>query len=130
MDNDVYVPVGKLDMAAIDRAERAGYPAINDVLPNLLEWVQDANWPVAMPTAKLLGKAGTEIVSPIRQALQSDDGIWKYWIITLILSDLPDEVFNLLRQDCARLAQNPSADDRVEEVDIEAAAILAARPVS
>ncbi|MDH3234095.1 MAG: DUF5071 domain-containing protein [Alphaproteobacteria bacterium] len=55
------VPKDKFDEAAVERAERLGYPGLNPILPALLEWVQDPTWPVAIELMPLLAKAGPEI---------------------------------------------------------------------
>src|SRR5262249_44528772 len=41
------LPTGKHDVASARALVALGYPAVAPVLPQLLEWVQDINWPVA-----------------------------------------------------------------------------------
>lgn len=45
MDLSASIPTDKHDLAAVANAARLGYPAINAILPELLEWLQDINWP-------------------------------------------------------------------------------------
>lgn len=75
MDLKDCIPKGKFDLAAIDRAVEVGFPQINPILPDLLEWIKDGNWPVALPTASLLSGAGPEIVPFVKSILNADDGM-------------------------------------------------------
>jgi Domain of unknown function (DUF5071) len=47
MDLRDCVPKDKFDLAATVKAREAGFPAINAILPDLLEGLRDMNWPVA-----------------------------------------------------------------------------------
>ena len=118
------IPKDKFDTAAIERAEQIGFPKLNPVLSDLLVWLQDGNWPVAPRTASLLSNAGVEILPHIKDILNSKDGIWKYWTINLVVRNLSSDVLSGLRSDLARLADHPTFDDQVEEVDVVARVLL------
>ncbi|MFJ6211704.1 DUF5071 domain-containing protein [Lysinibacillus sp. NPDC092081] len=47
------------------------------LLPNLLEWIQDMNWPVASSILELLLTFPEEIVPHVQNVLSSDDENWK-----------------------------------------------------
>ena len=125
MDLRNCIPQDKYDQAAITRARVAGFPAINPILPELLNWLQDINWPVARQMVELLSGSGSEIVPHIRAVLRSDDAIWKYWILVSLRSRLEPAVLAQLIPDITRLADQPSERDRSEEVDAEARVLLA-----
>ena len=125
MNVEQCIPKDKLDTRAVQFAETVGYPALNPVLPQLLEWLQDLNWPVALPVAHLLTRAGLEIVPPLRQILASNDSIWKYWILTALVPSLRREVREALRSEITRIADNPTIDEKAEEVDVKAKEVLA-----
>ena len=120
MNLDTCVPTDKFDEAAVARAACLGYPAINPILPDLLEWLQDINWPVAPGVAKLLSKAGAEIAPHINAVFKSDDGIWKYWVLTTLAEHLEGEVWALIEPEVVRLSRSPTPDDTAEEVDVVA----------
>lgn len=120
-----FVPGDKHDVAAVARASSAGWPVIEPVVPQLIEWVQDINWPVAAPTAELLASIGEPLAPYLRSVLAGDDPIWKYWLILFVLQPGPLGLVRLLRPELGALATDPTADDRAEEVDVEAAALLA-----
>lgn len=118
------IPVDKFDIAAIEQAEEIGFPALNAILGDLLEWIQDANWPVAPKVSSLLAKSDAEILPHILAILNSDDGVWKYWTLELVVSKLRVDVLTELEEVLVKLAHSPTEDDRVEEVDIAAREVL------
>lgn len=96
-----------------------------EAVPELLEWLQDANWPVAEPVAFLLKEPGPEIIPHIQKILTGDDGSWKFWVIELLVRNLRFSILAELRDDLQRLANRPSKDDELEEVDRLARQVLA-----
>lgn len=121
------VPKDKYDTAAVDRAAALGYPTINSVLPELLRWLKDGNWPVAKGVGCLLTKAGPEIAPHIVAVLNSQDAAWKYWILLYVVKELRSDVWKMIEQDVKRLSISPTADDRFEEIDVIARELLAER---
>lgn len=118
------IPKDKFDIAAIEMANQIGFPGLNPVLPDLLAWIQDANWPVAPHVASLLSNASNEILPHIKTILASQDGSWKYWTIELVLKNIDSDILAELRDDLVRLADHPTQNDQAEEADIAARAIL------
>ncbi|NHZ78695.1 DUF5071 domain-containing protein [Massilia sp. CCM 8695] len=118
-----YVPTDKHDLAAVQAAMAAGWPAIAPVVPDLLAWMQDPNWPLARTLAPLLASLGAPLAPAIRQILDGDDAIWKHNLIFRVVAPSPT-LLQALAADLHRLATHPSASDRAEEVDIEARAAL------
>ena len=114
------IPGSKHDIEAVERARNAGYPAINPILPDLLEWLQDMNWPVAAPVADLLRGAGMEIVPPIRAIFAGEDHVWKYGLLMNLIPRLDASVRGALDDDIARMAKHPTQAECLEEVDIAA----------
>lgn len=76
------VPSSKLDLERAERTVEIGYPEIAPVLPQLLEWCRDMNWPVAQVLRPLLAGIGP-IAGDVRSILTGDDLIW----IQCILQD-------------------------------------------
>lgn len=127
MDLNGCIPKDKFDTAAIERARQIGFPALNPVVPDLLAWIQDANWPVAPRVGSLLSDAGPEILPFIRAVLNGDDAVWKRWTIELVLKDACAEVIVGLCEEIERLASHPTQAEHLEEVDVVARSILGAR---
>lgn len=121
------IPNDKFDNEAVKRATALGYPDLNPILPDLLVWLQDINWPVAPEVAALLRDAGTAIAPHVNAILSSTDGPWKYWVLKELGASLNGDVWSLIEPEVRRLAETPTSDDRVEEVYIVAAEVLAQR---
>jgi len=119
------LPQHKRDYEGAHAIVALGYPAVAPVLPELLEWLQDGNWPISHSIARLLAAIGEPIVPHVRRVFASADGSWKYWCIVRLVRWLPPEVAETLRPDLQRLAYHPTADDRSEEVDEQAREALA-----
>lgn len=80
------VPRSKFDIETAERAAATGWPTVEPVLPQLLEWLQDYNWPVARVLAPFVASIGEPLVPHLRPILDDEgqDAIWKYWIITAV----------------------------------------------
>jgi len=102
------VPRGKWDLARAEEAVAAGYPAVDPILPELLEWLQDYNWPVAHVLVPFLASIGIPLVPHVRHVLDTDDEIWKYWVVSIIMGE-SNEVAAAFRDELERLARSPTA---------------------
>jgi hypothetical protein len=118
------LPKDRHDQAAVQRAADLGFPALNPILPQLLAWGQDINWPVTRPIFALLAQAGPEIVPHLQAIFRSDDAIWSYWIVADLTPRLASPIWDLIAADIHRMATNPTAAERKEEVDLVAAEAL------
>jgi hypothetical protein len=124
MDVQKCIPRNKHDLCAIERARALGFPELNEILPSLLVWLQDANWPIARPMASLLATAGQEIVPHIKGVFTGEDAVWKYWIIELLVPELTPTAISKLRTELERLADKPSQSDKSEGVNLVAQSVL------
>ena len=100
-----------------------GYPAVRSVLPELLGWLKDINWPVAKVLQPFLAKIGAPLASEVRNVLSSNDGLWKLWVISEVVAQSRELAAELLA-DLARLAERPTNDEKTEEVDVVARDVL------
>ncbi|TQV82213.1 DUF5071 domain-containing protein [Denitrobaculum tricleocarpae] len=127
MQLELCIPKDKYDVAAVRRASSVGFPALNPVVPELLEWLQDYNWPVARHVSSLLAAAGPEVAPHIDDALNSDDAIWKFWIIENLAGKLRPTLWQKLYPTIQRIAEHPTAAEIEEEVHLAAKAALESR---
>ncbi len=114
------------DKHDIDRAVAImslGYPAIEPVIPDLLEWMQDLNWPVASALQLPLARVGVPLAVHLRPIFASDDDIWKQVLISRIVAYSP-ELATELRPELERIASTPTAGERAEEADEAARDVL------
>jgi hypothetical protein len=117
------VPQDKFDTARARAAVIAGYPAVKPILPHLLEWLQDINWPVAQILYPFLASIGTPLVPYIQHVLETDDEIWKHWVITIVISESP-EVSAHFRETLKRIADSPTEGEAEEGLNQAAQEVL------
>jgi hypothetical protein len=118
------VPANKADIAAAQRAVALGWPGVQPVISDLLEWIQDYNWPVSHILAPFLASIGRPLAPYLRPIFEGDDEIWKYWVIGAVLANAPDELVQEFTPLLVRIADHPTPDERAEELDQAAAAAL------
>ena len=125
MSDDIrlLLPQHKADVKHASAIVARGYPSVAPVLPELIAWLQDCNWPVAHVLAPFLATIGTPLLPEIRRIVQTTDDIWKYWVLAGVVAESPD-LAHALRDDLTRLASAPTAGEAAEEVDLMAREIL------
>ena len=110
------LPAHKGDIAAAQRIVDAGMPEIEPIIGGILGWLQDYNWPVAKVLDQAFLGMGEEIVPHIKEIFESDDSVWKYWIIVIVVPKLSLEAQVALRAEIDRISKSPTNDELVEEV--------------
>jgi hypothetical protein len=101
-----------------------GYQELKPIIPQLLEWLQDYNFPVAKPIAQHLQKMLPDIIPDLIPILNGQDAVWKYWILQIFFIETKSEYWKKIDKIIKRLALNPTDIERKEEVDILALEIL------
>ena len=114
------LPKDKSDIASILELECLSNDELRPLIPELLEWLRDINWPIASPIARLLSKRGEEIVEPIRSILRGSDAVWKKWVISELLVHCDSGVRIGLEDEILRILNSPT-DDEINEGVIESA---------
>jgi len=110
------VPKDKLDLATARAAVDVGYPGVAPILPDLLRWLQDCNWPVAHVLAPFLASIGEPLVPHVASVMKSDDYVWKYWMIGAIMR-YSRVVADAFRGELERLANCPTEIESHAELD-------------
>ncbi len=108
------LPRDKFDLARAQADVAAGYPEVAPILEQLMEWMQDYNWPVARALVPLLRSVGAPSVPHIDRVLRSDDLVWKYWVIQYLVPSIPRDAAAPLRSELGRLHHEPSDAERDE----------------
>lgn len=114
---------GKGDIKTLDRLIDIGYPGVAPVLPFMIEWLQDMNWPVAHRLEQFLISIGQPVLAEVRRVFATDDEVWKYWCIGL-LSGLDLSIVEEMRPELTELAFRPTPAEEHEEVAQEARELL------
>ena len=90
------LPANKDDVAAIETIAGRGYPAVEPILLDLLQWIRDDSWPVAKPTREFLASIGGKLAPHLDEALGSRDTGLKTACLRHIVSQWsPDDVRGL-----------------------------------
>ena len=115
-DSILMVPRDKHDHARAELAIAAGYPAVEPILAELLEWIQDMNWPVAQTLAPFLASIELPLLPHLRRIFETDDELWKYWVMLEILQDSRSLTFEL-SDEIRRIAYSPETSEVEEGID-------------
>ncbi|SEB73073.1 DUF5071 domain-containing protein [Bradyrhizobium erythrophlei] len=118
------LPKDKMDTERAKAIIALNHAEVEPLLPALLEWMQDINWPVAQVLQPFLARVGRPLAPHVRNVLETDDDVWKGWVLRHIVAESP-ELQAMLGGDIERLANHPTPGERAEELDILAKELLA-----
>ena len=110
------IPKSRSDLATANRAIQAGYPAVQPVLSELVEWLKDYNWPVARVLSPFLATIGLPLVPYIDHVFSTSDETWQYWMIVCLIAN-NENLFKHYKPRLIELATNPSKNDVHHELD-------------
>ncbi|SRR6266480_1966528 len=113
------VPRHKSDLENAHSAVALGWPAVEPIVSQLLQWLQDINWPVAHVLAPFFAEVGAALAPHIRRVLETEDDVWKYYVIQAVVAHSPG-LARALEAELKRVALRPTPSERKEEVDMVA----------
>ena len=119
-----FIPKNKSDLEACKQLNDTNNEEILPFLRELLTWIQDVNWPVAAPVAERLIKVGRKITPSVNAILRSDDDIWKYWVISLIILKLDIDSLDATLDEVTRIINEPTPGEVAEEVNLVARDVM------
>lgn len=115
------VPKEKGDHENIQKLKNLSFEEIQPIIPDLLIWLQDINWPISGDVADVLKPFADKLTPYFTEIFKTNDGLWKLWILTFFGRGTKDEI---LLNEITRIANFPTKDEMDDEVDLEAQAIL------
>src|SRR5579863_6459468 len=115
MDVKELIPKNKFDLNVIPELKKLSFEQLEPIIPELLEWLQDMNWPVARYVSDILEPFADKITPEIIRILNTNDGMWKYWILGFIRNTKDP----LLLVEIERIAKFPTIDEITDEVNLE-----------
>ncbi|KZT25882.1 hypothetical protein NEOLEDRAFT_283846 [Neolentinus lepideus HHB14362 ss-1] len=119
------LPKGKSDYEAVEQLNALSSTEIEPLIPELLTWLQDVNWPIFSPVLDLLARHPRLLVEPVRRVLQGDDDAWiAYCVGNLVKDRLPREQQISLKLELERIANNPTDAEKEWEVQDDAQEVL------
>lgn len=123
IDLNALLPVDKMDTDRAAELVAVGFPGVQPVLANIMEWVRDANWPVAQVFLPFLASIGSPLAPLVRPVLASGDDLWKYWLLSGVVAQSSD-LAHALAPELRRLSASPTAGELAEGVFEAACDIL------
>ncbi|MEK4053061.1 DUF5071 domain-containing protein [Paenibacillus sp. FSL F4-0087] len=118
------LPRDKHDFERVSNLKNINKKDLIKLIPELLEWLQDINWPIAVEITKLLLSVPQETIPYVRKVLEGGDDIWKEWCLRYFVMELPADLRQILQDELVRIAYKPSKGEQLEEVHITAREIL------
>ncbi|WP_088835212.1 DUF5071 domain-containing protein [Paenibacillus tyrfis] len=79
LEFNTLIPKDKFDFERVNELKKLDAEMIKPIIPQLFEWIQDINWPIAREIAQILIKCNEETLPHIREILLGDDYDWKYF---------------------------------------------------
>lgn len=89
MVDPVPTPKSKFDIDCVDHLATLPISHWQHLIPDLLTWLQDWNWPIASHAKDLLIQHPDECVPELEEILQTNDTEWKYWILINFVPEMP-----------------------------------------
>ncbi|MEK4426209.1 DUF5071 domain-containing protein [Solibacillus sp. FSL K6-1523] len=83
------IPKNKHDLEAVNELHQMPESEVIPLLPQLLEWIQDMNWPVAESVLEVLLQYPTELTPHVEEVLLGEDDMWIYWCLVRVFPELP-----------------------------------------
>lgn len=115
MNLNTLIPKDKFDIETVEKLKNYPISEIEPIIPDLLTWIQDFNWPVAPIIAEYLQTNSSMLTEHIIEILKGTDEVWKYWTMSVFVREL-DLVDQQVMDEVIRIANNPTADEINEEV--------------
>ena len=110
------LPKDKLDDSNLEKIKLLNDSDLSQIVSELLTWTQDANWPVFRKIVEIIVARQDRFISEISKVFQTDDRIWKYWILTNICPKLSLENIDFLKKDFDNMAKVLSTNTEEEEI--------------
>jgi hypothetical protein len=120
MDVRKLIPRNKHDHEVINDLQKLSFEQLKPIIPDLLIWLQDMNWPIASSIADILSPYIDRITPEIIEILKTDDGMWKFWILNFAKTTTDP----LLLSEIERIAKFPTRNEIEDEVNLIAISIL------
>lgn len=117
MDFRECLPRDKFDYEAVRKLSEFSDVELKVIIPELMEWLQDGNWPISKPVEDILLRLGEDLVPHIKDVLQTQDSTWEYFILVGLIDRLPVSHLSMLRSDLVRILESPTHDEILEGLD-------------
>lgn len=117
--NNNNLPKDKSDFESVVVLTSLERSMVIPLLPELLVWLQDMNWPIASKIVDLLLKYTVEIIPHVKTIFSQSDTGWTYNILKALINEWEMEFVSVLSSSLRELAQNSDNDDDTDLLAIE-----------
>ncbi|KJB88837.1 hypothetical protein AZ66_05110 [Paenibacillus sp. E194] len=106
--NDVkqYLPTDKCDYDSIDRLKSLKPEELQRIIPELLEWTQDINWPVAPKIIEILIPLDKLLLPQLRVILRCNEYDWIENCLWYLVRRLNSDTLLELRNELVMLSKS------------------------
>jgi hypothetical protein len=118
------LPRDKHDFERVNALKDLDKKELETIIPDLLEWLQDMNWPISEAISKLLLTVPDKTLPYVFEVLRSHDDIWKEWCLRFFILELPLELMKKFDEETRRIAFKPTKGEILEEVHLTALEVL------
>ncbi len=112
----ILLPKDKFDDSNLEKIKLLNDSDLSQITTELLTWTQDANWPIFSKIVEIIVARQDLFIGEISKIFQTDDRIWKYWILTNICPKLSLENKDFLKKDFDNMAKVLSINTEEEEI--------------
>ena len=112
----ILLPKDKFDDGNLEEIKLLNDSDLFQITSELLTWTQDANWPIFPKIVEIIVVRQDLFVSEISKVFQTDDFIWKYWILTNICPKLSLENIDFLKKDFDNMVKVLPTNMEEEEI--------------
>ncbi len=118
MDLNKLIPEDKFDIEKVELLKDLTFDEIEPIIQNLLEWLQDGNWPVSRPLGKYLKALPAEKIGPyLMDILNGNDYEWKYFLIAILGDKVNGVQYQPFLNEINRIAKEPTEIEKRCELD-------------
>ena len=112
----ILLPKDKFDDSNLEEIKLLNDSDLSQITSEVLTWTQDANWPIFPKIVEIIVARQDLFISEISKVFQTDDWIWKYWILTNICPKLSLENIDFLKKDFDNMAKVLQTNTEEEEI--------------
>ena len=110
------LPKDKFDDGNLEEIKRLNDSDLSQITSELLIWTQDTNWPIFPKIVEIIVERQDLFIGEISKVFQTDDWIWKYWILTNVCPKLSLENIDFLKKDFDNMVKVLPTNTEEEEI--------------
>jgi hypothetical protein len=103
------LPTDKFDTERAESLKAYSFEEVEPIFPQILEWLQDGNWPVARPVGEFVLSLPQDKTGPyLMQIMNGKEYDWKYFLISMFGREDKEKMYPQLLLELERLANHPT----------------------